>query len=134
MGGSLEKQRPLHGPWGLALLPCSKATCLRVSPGEELEGDSQCSRVAHGLEQAAAAAGIGLRCGCLLPWLPSSSVSLEPMFALDPGGFVLSSRVPAEASPGVTSSPVPCYSRPRALHHHLAPPGCPVPDDAWADL
>lgn len=89
VGGSLVKWRPLHGPWGMALSPCSKATCPCVSPGEEeLGGDNQCSQVTCGLEQPGTAAGDGLSSVCLPAWPPSSSISPEPMFALlDPGDF-----------------------------------------------
>lgn len=135
VGGSSVKQRPLHGPWGLALFPCSKATCPCMSPGEEeLRGDNQCFRVTRGLEQPGTAAGAGLPSACLPPWPPSSSVSPEPMFALGPGGFVFFSCVGAEASPGVTGSGVPCSSCPRALHRRLAPPCPPLPGDAGAHL
>lgn len=110
VGGSSVKQRPLHGPWGLALFPCSKATWPCMSPGEEeLGGDNQCSRVTRGLEQPGTAAGAGLPSACLPPWPPSSSTSPEPAFALDPGGFVFFSCAGAEASPG---SPYPAPPAP----------------------
>lgn len=132
VGGSSVKQKPLHGPWGLALFPYSKATCLCMSPGEEeLGGDNQCSR---GLEQPGTAAGDGLPSVCLPPWPLSSSISPEPMFALDPGGFLFFSCTGAEGCPAVTSSSVRCSFCPRALHHHLAPLCHPLPSDTWAHL
>lgn len=103
---SSVKQRPVHGPWGLALFPSSKATCPCTSPAEEeLGGGHQCSRVTHGVEQPGTAAGRGLPSVCLPPRPPSSSMSPDPMvvlgdlFSLLVLGLKLVQMTPAAAYP-----------------------------------
>lgn len=104
MGGSLVKQRPLRGPRGLALFPCSEAVCPCMSPGEgNVRGDDWGSHVTHGLEQPGTAAGDGLPSICLPIWPPPASISSEPM-------FVGLQDLEAEASAGVTSSNAPWSS------------------------